>query len=214
MSYDDRPHLEGCAAADGVAGDIPSAAQTAAAVGATDHPTERRPRRSRSSAMPAYEHEGLEPAQWFADRALQPEKRLMLAVLADALDLLLRPPAPPHSRRLPWQRDAARWIRSNDREWPYSFLNICEVLNLEPHRVRQSLDRILARRRAAREASPRRPIVATVARESESTTAPMDDSLTRDMREAADTREVPALEPARPSLPYVPVGYSQPWPWL
>jgi len=32
--------------------------------------------------------------------------------------------------------DAYRWVISNDCSWPFSFLNICELLNLPPETVR------------------------------------------------------------------------------
>jgi hypothetical protein len=39
--------------------------------------------------------------------------------------------------------ESARWIASNDREWPYSFLNICDGLELEPDRLRSGLLRFV-----------------------------------------------------------------------
>ena len=38
---------------------------------------------------------------------------------------------------------ALRWVRSNDGEWMYSFLRICEVLHLEPAWVRGRVHRWL-----------------------------------------------------------------------
>jgi hypothetical protein len=32
--------------------------------------------------------------------------------------------------------DAYRWVTSDDCSWPFSFLNVCQVLNLEPEAVR------------------------------------------------------------------------------
>jgi hypothetical protein len=212
MFYDagdpDESHLE-AAAAGGILTDIPSAAQAAVrAAGATDRPAQIRPRRSRASAMPGYDHESLEPTQWFAGRALQPEKRLMIAVLADAFDLVLRPPAPPHSRRLPWQRDAARWLRSDDREWPYSFVNICEALSLEPHRVREHLARCIEERRALREAHRQPPLEPVAAHEPAAIDPPSVES-------TCPPIEVVGLDdetdyPCEP-LPEMPPAYPQPW---
>jgi hypothetical protein len=36
-------------------------------------------------------------------------------------------------------RDAYSWLISNDQEWPFSFLNVCQLLNLVPETVRQEL---------------------------------------------------------------------------
>lgn len=35
--------------------------------------------------------------------------------------------------------DAYRWVTANDFAWPFSFLNVCRLLNLEPESVRQEL---------------------------------------------------------------------------
>jgi hypothetical protein len=32
--------------------------------------------------------------------------------------------------------DARRWLTSNDCSWPFSFLNVCQLLNLAPETVR------------------------------------------------------------------------------
>jgi hypothetical protein len=34
-------------------------------------------------------------------------------------------------------RDAYRWVISGDCSWPFSFLNVCQVLKLAPETVRQ-----------------------------------------------------------------------------
>jgi hypothetical protein len=36
-------------------------------------------------------------------------------------------------------RDAYSWLISNDQAWPFSFLNVCQLLNLTPEIVRQEL---------------------------------------------------------------------------
>jgi len=35
--------------------------------------------------------------------------------------------------------DAYHWFRSNDYTWPFSFLNVCQLLNLPPESLRQDL---------------------------------------------------------------------------
>src|SRR5213083_2840852 len=35
--------------------------------------------------------------------------------------------------------DAYRWAISDDCSWPFSFLNVCELLNLAPENLRQEL---------------------------------------------------------------------------
>ena len=35
--------------------------------------------------------------------------------------------------------DAHRWVTSGDCSWPFSFLNVCQLLNLAPESVRQDV---------------------------------------------------------------------------
>ena len=35
--------------------------------------------------------------------------------------------------------DAYRWIMSDDHSWPFSFQNVCQLLNLSPENVRKKL---------------------------------------------------------------------------
>jgi hypothetical protein len=35
--------------------------------------------------------------------------------------------------------DAYRWVMSNDCSWPFSFLNVCQLLNLAPETVREDV---------------------------------------------------------------------------
>ena len=75
------------------------------------------------------------------DASLQPEKRLMLAVMEDAVGTF---------QKYVWARDRAgqrllaeveEWFESNDIEWPYSFVNICHSLNLDVDFMRGGLRR-------------------------------------------------------------------------
>jgi hypothetical protein len=35
--------------------------------------------------------------------------------------------------------DARSWFNSNDREWPFSFLNVCELLGISPEDIRDEV---------------------------------------------------------------------------
>ena len=35
--------------------------------------------------------------------------------------------------------DANRWVTSNDCSWPFSFFNVCQLLNLAPETVREEV---------------------------------------------------------------------------
>jgi hypothetical protein len=65
----------------------------------------------------------------------QRERVLMLAVLHDAVSLLMLGP----EGRYRLFADARDWVSSDDVLWPFSFLNICEALDLGPERLRARL---------------------------------------------------------------------------
>lgn len=69
----------------------------------------------------------------------EPERRLMQAVLADALHIWLRDRwARGGSARLAWA-EVDRWFRSTNRSWPFAFEAICEALDLDADRLRRVL---------------------------------------------------------------------------
>lgn len=99
------------------------------------------------------------PSQFFGRAAggvsLQPEKRLMLAVLEEAVATFQRHAAANTRLGNRLFADVEAWIDSDDGGWPFSFLNICHALGLEPAYVRSGLRRLKERLRA----TPGRPAV-------------------------------------------------------
>src|SRR6266850_7073019 len=91
------------------------------------------------------EPDTLVPAQYFdrigTDIAFQPEKRLMLAVLEEAIATFQRHvgSTTPRSTRL--VQDVEDWTNARDQDWPFSFENICAGLNLESEYVRTGMVR-------------------------------------------------------------------------
>jgi hypothetical protein len=87
----------------------------------------------------------LVPAQYFqqvgADAASQPEKRLMLAVLEDAIATFQRHflSETPRGKRL--VEEVKDWMAGAGGEWPFSFDNICAALDLDPQCLRAGMDR-------------------------------------------------------------------------
>ena len=76
------------------------------------------------------------PDQAIPRRALAPERRLMLAVLQEAVVTYL---AGAH-RSLPQHlRELEQWFASDDTTWPYSFGNLCDALGLDRSAVRRAL---------------------------------------------------------------------------
>jgi hypothetical protein len=77
-------------------------------------------------------------------RIAEPERRLMLAVLLDAVVCVQRRGATPAGPLRSERQEAERWIRSNDQSWPCSFVNVCEALGLAHEPLRRALLRATA----------------------------------------------------------------------
>src|SRR5262249_35765547 len=101
------------------------------------------------------EPEAVLPSQYFSlpavDASLQAEKRLMLAVLEDAVGTFQKYV---NARERTGQRlfaEVEDWFAADEVEWPYSFLNISQALGLDPEYLRSGLGRWedLARRRTS-----------------------------------------------------------------
>jgi len=76
----------------------------------------------------------------FAEASLVPEKRLMLAVLEDAIASFQRAfiqPRPPLDDAEDF--DVEAWLQSDDMSWPFSFASICQALDMEPDYLRTGL---------------------------------------------------------------------------
>src|SRR5262245_12660312 len=82
-----------------------------------------------------FEPDTLVAAQYFGNlrrkTLLDPEKRLMLAILEDAINC--------YQDHLLSQRSKARRFFTEAEEWIFSFRNICETLGFNPEYVRQGL---------------------------------------------------------------------------
>lgn len=85
------------------------------------------------------------PEQFFGPRAnvgtVRPEAALMRAVLEDALLCLQGHFFSTGRRGRRLAQEAEAWFLSEDVHWPFAFISICEVLELEPVAVREALRR-------------------------------------------------------------------------
>ena len=101
-----------------------------------------------------FQPDTLLPAQYletFRRKApLEPEKRLMLSVLEDAVACFQKHLFSRDPRGRALFRDAEEWIVEEGSDWLFSFENICEVLGLDPQYVRQGLLRWKQRSLAGR----------------------------------------------------------------
>ena len=86
------------------------------------------------------------PSQYF-DRVARRteydgERRLMIAVLEDAVDVYRKLAGASDARRQQLFKDAEEWIESEDRTWIFSFHNVCEILGIEAEYLRRGLHAI------------------------------------------------------------------------
>jgi hypothetical protein len=90
-----------------------------------------------------FQPDSLLPVQYFENfrRKVQtePEKRLMLAVLEDALVCFQKHFSSRGGRGLRLFRETEEWIFRGDNGQPFSFANICEVVGFDPEYMRQGL---------------------------------------------------------------------------
>ncbi|HEY2772898.1 MAG TPA: hypothetical protein VGK20_02470 [Candidatus Binatia bacterium] len=120
--------------------------QEAAAPAAT---TPAEPRKSKTvcvedPATTMVEPDTMTPLQFydriFAEASLVPEKRLMLAVLEDAIASFQRAFIQPKVMLEDAEDfDVEAWLQSDDMSWPFSFASICQALDMEPEYLRVGL---------------------------------------------------------------------------
>ncbi len=101
------------------------------------------PRGPRDSSPLGFEPATVLPSQlvcrMVCDASVMPEKRLLLAVLEEAVLTFQRHAHDGGRRGQRLFHDADQWISSNDTTWPCSFRNVCESLGLDPAYIRNGL---------------------------------------------------------------------------
>jgi len=90
-----------------------------------------------------FQADTLAPAQYHQSFrrtvSLEPEQELMLAVLEDAVCCFESYAAARDKKRMRGFLEVEEWIMNEDKEWLFSFNNICEFLGLTPQFVRAGL---------------------------------------------------------------------------
>src|SRR3990167_10926500 len=69
----------------------------------------------------------------------QPERRLLMAVLEDALDILRKPVPADCAKRHERHAETWEWFQSRERGRIFAYEMVCEVLGLDPDAVRATL---------------------------------------------------------------------------
>ncbi len=107
--------------------------------------TQTATRTSESTGAPGLEPETILPSQFFdrfqIDASLQPEKRLMLAVLEDAVGTFQKYVGASTRRGQRLLAEVEDWFAEPAGEWPFGFESVCQALNLEPAYIRGGLKR-------------------------------------------------------------------------
>jgi len=106
--------------------------------------------RSRASGMQdrsggLFEPDVLLPGQFFSffrkEAGFDRERRLMLAVLEDAIDCFQKYAHTNDLRGRQLFLESYEWIMSPDKRWLFSFENICQIVDMNPDYIRQGLSR-------------------------------------------------------------------------
>ena len=83
------------------------------------------------------------PSQFYGSgglsRQLEGEKRLMIAILKDAVECLEKYRSARNSAARSHYENAIDWIKDTDTEWLFSFTNICDLLGFDPDYIREVL---------------------------------------------------------------------------
>ena len=83
------------------------------------------------------------PAQYFTLLRKQapqgPEYGLVIAMLQDAIECFQKYRFSTDDNGRALFEDARQWVESEDRKWPFSFENVCGILNLNADYLRRGL---------------------------------------------------------------------------
>ena len=83
------------------------------------------------------------PSQFYGSgglsRKLEGEKRLMIAILKDAVECLEKYRDARNGIGRSQYQNAIEWVEDTGTEWLFSFTNICDLLGFDPHYMREVL---------------------------------------------------------------------------
>ena len=83
------------------------------------------------------------PSQFYGNgalsRQLEGEKRLMIAILKDAVECLEKYRGSRSGTGKISYQSAIEWVEDTDTEWLYSFSSICDLLGFDPNYLREQL---------------------------------------------------------------------------
>jgi hypothetical protein len=98
-----------------------------------------------------FENQNILPVQFFSDRlnraGMEPLRRLACAVLMDAVRVFQTTLCSPQPNRRRDFNEAHEWLFDSVGHGPFSFENVCYLLDVEPSRLRISIRRWQAMKR-------------------------------------------------------------------
>jgi len=91
-----------------------------------------------------FEPDTLLPIQYFEamrrKHVLEGEKRLILSVLEDGIECFMKYVDASTTKGQRLFRDAEEWIKLHDKQWIFSFDNVCDMLDINPDYMRRGLN--------------------------------------------------------------------------
>jgi hypothetical protein len=90
----------------------------------------------------------------FHSRQISPEKRLILAILDDAVQSFVATMRPRSPKELREFQEAQTWIMEANSDWIFSFDSICNQLGLDPDYLRSGLQKLKAEARNGQHSRP------------------------------------------------------------
>lgn len=87
---------------------------------------------------------------WDSATQLESEKKLMLAVLAEAVEIYQKYVFARNRHGRALFEEAEEWIFNDDDPWTFSFVRICEALNIDAGYLRSGLMKWKARKSRSR----------------------------------------------------------------
>ena len=98
-----------------------------------------------NSLASLFEPDTLSSAQYFDNfqrkTPTQPENRLLLAVLEDAIHCFQDNVLAENAKSKKLFADAEQWVLKDGADWIFSFRNVCELLGIDPEYLRAGLMR-------------------------------------------------------------------------
>lgn len=120
-----------------------------------------------------FEPDTMLPAQYFdllrRRRSLEGEKLLVFTVLQDAIECYMKYVDATKRKGQRLFKEAEEWINTVDKQWFFSFDNVCEALDIDPEYMRRGLRRWKERRLEAGQPTtrPKAPKQAGAAQETD-----------------------------------------------